>query len=89
MPTLAWIIIAVLGVVCLVFLVLAALGMAKPIKCFVTSAFQGLCALGLVNALGGVTGVSLGFSWLSLGMSSVLGIPGVIGLITIGTITNM
>ena len=89
MPTLAWIVVSVLGVVCLGFLILAALGMTKPIKRFVTSALQGLCALGLVNALAGFTGVSLGFSWLALGMSSVLGIPGVIGLITLGTITNM
>ncbi len=89
MPTSSWIISAVLCAVGLTFLTLALIRITKPIKCLVTSSTQGLCALGLLNALSGMTGLSLGFSWLSLGMSTLLGIPGVIGMIVINTIVNI
>lgn len=89
MPILSWIVIGMLCVICATLLILAAFGMEKPLRRFITSAVQGLCALGLVNALGGITGVSLGFSWLIMGMSTVLGMPGVIGALTLSTIMNM
>lgn len=89
MTILSWTLLVALAAICVVFFILAAVKMEKPIKQFVTSAIQGLCALGLVNALGGVTGVSLGFSWLAMGMSAVMGMPGVIGLVTLTTVLNM
>ena len=89
MPLLSWLVTAILGVIVVVFLLLSVIKMEKPIKQLITSGIQGLCALGLVNALGGVTGVSLGFSWLAMGMSALLGMPGVIGMLTVTTIMNM
>jgi inhibitor of the pro-sigma K processing machinery len=41
----------------------------------------GLGALLAVNTVGAFTGVTLGYSWLSIGMAGVLGIPGVISLV--------
>ena len=85
----AWVIVATLGIVCLTFLIIAAIRMEKPLKHIATSSVQGLCALGLLNAFGGLTGVSMGFSWLSMAVSAALGIPGVIGMVTMSTILNM
>ena len=89
MPLLSWVIIAIIGVIVLTLLSLAVIKTEKPIKQLFTSAVQGLCALGLVNALGGMTGVSLGFSWIAMAMSSLLGMPGVIGMVALTTIMNM
>ena len=89
MPILPWLLLATLGVVCVAFLILAAIKTEKPLKQFATSGAQGLCALGLLNALAGVTGVSVGFSWLALGVSTIFGMPGVIGMVTLTTIMNM
>ncbi len=89
MPLISWLVTAILSVIVVVLLLLAVVRIEKPIKQLITSGIQGLCALGLVNALGGATGVSLGFSWLTMGVSALLGMPGVIGLLTVTTIMNM
>jgi len=78
-----WLVITlyvVAGAVLLAVLV-AAIRTGKPLRQLVTSGVQGTCALGLVDVLGMFTGVSLGFSWFTAGISVVLGIPGVIGLL--------
>ncbi len=85
----SWIIAVVFSVVCFAFPVVALVRIEKPLKHIATSSVQGLCALGLLNAFSGVTGVSMGFSWLSMAVSAVLGIPGVIGMVTMSTILNM
>lgn len=46
-------------------------------KHFIISGFFGLLALGLVNFCGAYTGVTLPVSTLSVGIASVLGVPGV------------
>lgn len=45
------------------------------------SARFGWGGLLLVHLLGGFTGVALGFSWLCIGMATLLGFPGVILLV--------
>lgn len=53
----------------------------KPLRRLFGSGAQGLLAVALVNVTSGLTGVSLGFSWLTAGCGVLLGIPGVIGLV--------
>lgn len=43
-------------------------------------------ALCSVNVTAGMTGVSLGFGWLSGGTALFLGVPGVIGLLILNAI---
>ena len=52
-----------------------------PIRGWLSSCAQGLCALAAVNVAGGITGVSLGVNALSLSASALLGLPGVAGLL--------
>lgn len=68
------------------WLLVAVLRSGKPIRTLLSSAMQGLCALGLVNVLGAFTGVSLGFSWLTTGAGLMLGIPGVIGMLVLNIV---
>ncbi len=53
----------------------------KPLRRLFGSGLQGLGALALVNVTAGLTGVSVGFSWLSAGCGALLGMPGIIGLV--------
>lgn len=53
----------------------------RPFSGLMASGVQGLCALAAVDLVGMFTGVSLGFGWLSLGVSALLGVPGVIALL--------
>ena len=45
------------------------------------SGMWGLISLFIVNMSAAVTGVSLGFGWLSGGVAAILGVPGVVGLL--------
>lgn len=65
---------------------MAAVRTGKPLRRLTASGVQGLCALGLVDVLGAFTGVSLGFSWFTTGVSAVLGIPGVVCLLLLRVI---
>ncbi len=60
---------------------IAAVRSGKPIRCMTGNGIQGLCALGLVDALGTLTGVALGVSWFTAGICTVFGLPGVIMLL--------
>ena len=53
----------------------------KWIRSWYRCAMGGLGALLAVNTVGAFTGVTLGYSWLTIGMSGILGIPGVIALV--------
>ncbi len=64
-------------------LMVAAIKSRRPVRSLLSSGTQGLCALGLVNLLGGLTGVSLGTGWLAVGAGFFLGIPGVIALLVL------
>lgn len=59
----------------------AAVRSGKPLRRLFGSGLQGLGAIALVNVTAGLTGVSLGFSWLTAGCGALLGVPGVIGLV--------
>ena len=69
-----------------VWLLVSAVRGGKPVRTLLSSATQGLCALGLVNVLGTFTGVSVGFSWLATGAGLALGIPGVIGMLLLNIV---
>ena len=58
-------------------------------RTFIRSAASGLLALFAVNISAAFTGVSLGFSWLSGGVSLLMGIPGVVGLLLINALCNL
>lgn len=84
-----WIIVSGLALVLITLLVIGYVRLEKPLSHFAASGLQGVCVLGLLNALGGLTGVSLGFGWLPIGVSFFLGIPGVIGLVSVSTIFGL
>lgn len=70
----------ILGIAVLVTLV-SMVRTGKPIRTFLWSLVQGISALGAVNLAAVMTGVSLGFSWLSVAGCAVFGIPGVISML--------
>ena len=70
----------VLGVVALV-MGITFVRVKRPLSGPLSSGVQGLCALAAVDVMGMFTGISLGFGWLSLGVSALLGIPGVVLLL--------
>lgn len=55
-------------------------------RCFILSAFQGVAAMFAVNIAGLVTGVTLSVNWYTILMSALMGIPGVIGMLTLNCI---
>lgn len=60
--------------------------LSKPLRWAVKlllNAIVGFVALTLLNALGGLIGVSLGVNWLNAIVVGVLGVPGVILLLLI------
>ena len=61
----------------------------KPLRRLFRSGVQGLGAIALVNVTAGMTGVSVGFSWLTAGCGALLGVPGVIGLVLMQIILPM
>ncbi|MDD4413910.1 MAG: pro-sigmaK processing inhibitor BofA family protein [Oscillospiraceae bacterium] len=61
----------------------------RPIRSFLGSGTQGICALAAVNVAGAFTGVSLGLNFISGFFCVVLGIPGVISLLVIKTVMNI
>lgn len=52
-----------------------------PLRHWLTSLIQGVCAIAAVDVAGIFTGVSLGFSWFSVACCAIFGIPGVISLL--------
>lgn len=53
---------------------------------FIKSAFQGLAGMCAVNLLGMVTGVTIAVNWYSIISFIILGLPGVIGVLTLNLI---
>lgn len=54
----------------------------KGARSFFVSAFQGLAALFAVNLLGLISGVKIAVNFYTLSAFTVLGLPGVIGALT-------
>lgn len=78
----------IVGII-IVLAVLSALRRTRrPVKAFLGSGVQGICALAAVNVAGAFTGVSLGLNMLSGLCCAVLGIPGVITLLILKVIIN-
>lgn len=57
-----------------------------PLRALGGGALQGLCALAAVNVAGSFSGVTLGVTAFSAGVSAVLGIPGVIAMLVLQTL---
>ncbi len=72
-----------------VALMWAAVKDGKPLRRVASAGAQGLGGLLLVNATAGLSGVSLGFSWMALGGSVLLGLPGVITLVLLRLILSV
>ena len=60
--------------------------LAMILRQLMQSAAWGILSLCLVNLTAGMTGVSLGFGWLSGGFAIVFGAPGVIGLLVLNAL---
>lgn len=75
MTTVTWIILSALTAIIAAFLIIGYVRLEKPLSAISTSGVQGLCALGLLNAIAGLTGTSLGFGWLSIGVGFFLEFP--------------
>lgn len=58
----------------------------RPLAALGKSAASGFLALAAVNVVGGFTGVSLGLGWLSAGVCTFLGLPGVAMLLFLKTV---
>ena len=69
------------GVASAAIMIIALKKHPHPIRGWLGSCAQGLCALAAVNVAGGFTGVSLGINALSLATTALLGLPGVAGLL--------
>ena len=81
--------VIVLSVLTAIAVFTAAVRSGKPLRRLFGSALHGLGALALVNVTAGLTGVSVGFSWLAAGCGAFLGIPGIIGLVLMQIIVPM
>ena len=73
----------VMGGVSAVAAALAAIRHRRPLRRVGLSALCGCCALGLVNALSGWTGVSIALNGVTAFVSVVLGGPGIILLLVV------
>ena len=70
----------VLGIAVLTVLVITVRS-GHPMRYWLTSLVQGVCAIAAVDVVGIFTGVSLGFSWFSFACCTAFGMPGVISLL--------
>ncbi len=77
------VLIACLGVsgVVSIAVLWAAIRDGKPARRLASSAVQGAGGLLLVNLTAGLSGVSLGFGWMTVAGCFLLGFPGVIMLV--------
>lgn len=80
-----WLACAV-GVAALVTVIVAMIRTRRPLHALGKSAATGFLSLAAVNVTGGLTGVSLGLGWLSVGVCTFLGLPGVVMLLFLKTI---
>lgn len=53
----------------------------KAIKSILKSSITGLLGVGIINALGGITGVTLSLNLFTIVTSALLGIPGIATLL--------
>ena len=59
----------------------------RPVRYWLTSLVQGVCAIAAVDVVGIFTGISLGFSWFSVACCTAFGMPGVISLLLMRLLT--
>lgn len=79
-----WCAVAV-GAAAILSIGIAVFSTGHPLKALGKSAATGFLALAAVNVTGGLTGVSLGLGWLSVGVCTLLGLPGVTMLLFLKT----
>ena len=77
---------AAVGAAAILAVTVAAFLTKSPLKALGKSAAGGFLSLAAVNVLGGLTGVSLGLGWLSVGVCTLLGLPGVAMLLFLKTL---
>ena len=77
----SWILLGVFGGGGLLAVTIALVRSGRPIRRLLTTAVQGMCALAAVNVAGMFTGVTLGLGWMTGTVATVLGLPGVVGLL--------
>lgn len=71
---------AIIGVVCVMWWTVKS---EKGARSFALSAFQGIAAMFAVNLTGLITGVTVAVNWYTVAACIVLGLPGVIGMVTL------
>ena len=77
------------AVVLLVVVGLAAGRCRRPVRSALSAALAGAGALGAVNLLAPVTGVSLALNWATSFMAVVLGVPGVVTLLLLNLLLGI
>lgn len=82
------ILVYAVGIGLVIAVVVALFRTKRPIRSFLGSGVQGVCALAAVNIVGTFTGVSLGLNAFTGLCCAVLGIPGVISLLILKIIFN-
>lgn len=79
-----------LGAAVLVIVVGVAAGRCRrPARAAMSAALAGVGALGAVNLLAPVTGVSLALNWATSFMAVVLGVPGVVTLLLLNLLLGL
>ena len=84
-----WMVLIGIGIFLLLVLIQVVMHVKKPVQHAVGGIAVGLCALLAVSLLSGFTGVSLSMSPLTIGVSSVAGIPGVTMLLFLNLLTSV
>ncbi|HCA30877.1 MAG TPA: transcriptional regulator [Ruminococcaceae bacterium] len=82
------ILVYAVGIGLVIAVLIALMRTKRPIRAFVGSGAQGVCALAAVNVVGAFTGVYLGLNAFTGLCCAVLGIPGVISLLVLKLLMN-
>jgi pro-sigmaK processing inhibitor BofA len=73
--------LTVMIVAAVIALALILIFKGKAIKSILKSSITGLLGVGIINALGGITGITLSLNMFTIITSALLGIPGIATLL--------
>lgn len=74
------------AVICVIAVIGWMIKCEKGGRCVMLSAVTGIAALFAVNTVGLISGVTVAVNWYTLGISGVMGLPGVISMLAMNMI---
>ncbi len=69
------------AVICVAAVVWWMIKSEKGARSLFLSAFSGIAAIFAVNTIGLISGVTIAVNWYTLGISGIMGIPGVVAIL--------